>query len=94
MGLIHQSHQDFLTNLQEKGQPIPLTEVQEILPSAFSLGPDTDNPSILQALDQNKNLLGIVTQTSPEGDSAIGFSGPTKVMVIWDQDQKLSLIHI
>ena len=94
MGLIHQSHQDFLTDLKEKGQPIPLTEVQEILPSAFSLGPDTDNPSTLQALDQNENLLGIVTQTSPEGDSAIGFSGPTNVMVIWDQDQKVSSVSI
>jgi Na+-translocating ferredoxin:NAD+ oxidoreductase RnfG subunit len=94
VGLIHQSHQDFLTDLKEKGQPIPLTEVQEILPSAFSLGPDTDNPSTLQALDQNENLLGIVTQTSPEGDSAIGFSGPTNVMVIWDQDQKVSSVSI
>ena len=94
MGLIHQSHQDFLTNLKEKGQPIPLNEVKEILPSAYSLGPDTDNPSTLQALDQNEKLLGRVTQTSPEGDSAIGFSGPTNVMVIWDQDQKVSSVSI
>ena len=94
VGLIHQSHQDFLTNLKKKGQPIQLTEVQEILPSAFSLGPDTDNPSTLQALDQNEKLLGRVTQTSPEGDSAIGFSGPTNVMVIWDQDQKVSSVSI
>ena len=94
VGLIHQSHQDFLTNLKEKGQPIPLNEVKEILPSAYSLGPDTDNPSTLQALDQNEKLLGRVTQTSPEGDSAIGFSGPTNVMVIWDQDQKVSSVSI
>ena len=94
VGLIHQSHQDFLIDLKNKGQPIPLTEVQEILPSAFSLGPDTDNPSTLQALDQNENLLGMVSQTSPVGDSAIGFSGPTNVMVIWDQDQKVSSVSI
>ena len=94
MGLIHQSHQDFLTDLKEKGQPIPLNEVKEILPLAYSLGPDTDNPSTLQVLDQNENLLGMVTQTSPEGDSAIGFSGPTNVMVIWDQDQKVSSVSI
>ena len=94
MGLIHQSHQDFLIDLKEKGQPIPLNEVQEILPLAYSLGPDTDNPVELQVLDQNENLLGLVTQTSPEGDSAIGFSGPTNVMVIWDQDQKVSSVSI
>ena len=94
MGLIHQSHQDFLIDLKEKGQPIPLNEVQEILPLAYSLGPDTDNPVELQVIDQNENLLGLVTQTSPEGDSAIGFSGPTNVMVIWDQDQKVSSVSI
>jgi hypothetical protein len=94
VGLIHQSHQDFLTELQEKGQPIQLTEVQKILPSVFSIDPDSDDPSELQALDQNENLLGMVTQTSPKGDSAIGFSGPTNVMVIWDQDQKVSSISI
>ena len=41
-----------------------------------------------------KTSLGLVTQTSPEGDSAIGFSGPTNVMVIWDQDQKVSSVSI
>jgi len=94
VGLIHQSHQDFLIDLKEKGQPIPLNEVQEILPLAYSLGPDTDNPSTLQVLDQNENLLGLVTQTSPEGDSAIGFSGPTNAIVVWDQDQKVSSVSI
>ena len=94
VGLIHQSHQDFLADLKEKGQPIPLNEVKEILPSASLLSPDSDDPFTLQALDQNENLLGMVTQTSPEGDSAIGFSGPTNVMVVWDEDQKVSSVSI
>ena len=94
MGLIHQSHQDFLTDLQEKGQPIQLTEVQELLPSVFSLVPDSDDPSKLQALDQNENLLGMVTQTSPKGDSAIGFSGSTNLLVIFDNKQKVSSVSI
>ena len=94
MGLIHQSHQDFLTDLQEKGQPILLTEVQEVLPSVFSLVTDSDDPSKLQALDQNENLLGMVTQTSPKGDSAIGFSGSTNLLVIFDNKQKVSSVSI
>ena len=94
MGLIHQSHQDFLTDLQEKGQPILLTEMQEVLPSVFSLVPDSDDPSKLQALDQNENLLGMVTQTSPKGDSAIGFSGSTNLLVIFDNKQKVSSVSI
>ena len=68
--------------------------MQKILPSAFSLDPDRKNPSELQVLDQNENLLGIVTQTSPEGDSAIGFSGSTNVIVFWDPDQKVSSVSI
>jgi Na+-translocating ferredoxin:NAD+ oxidoreductase RnfG subunit len=94
VGLIHQSHQDFLTDIQEKGQPIQLTEVQEVLPSVFSLFPDSDDPSKLQALDQNENLLGMVTQTSPKGDSAIGFSGSTNLLVIFDNKQKVSSVSI
>ena len=94
VGLIHQSHQKFLADLKKKGQPIQLTEVQEILPLAVFLDPDTDNLSKLKVLDQNRNQLGTVTQTSPAGDSAIGFSGSTNAMVIWDQDQKVSSVSI
>lgn len=94
VGLIHQSHQEFLANLKEKGQPIRLTEVQKILPSAFSLNLDRKNPSELQVFDQNENLLAFVTQTSPEGDSAIGFSGSTNVIIVWDPDQKVSSVSI
>lgn len=94
MSLIHQSHQDFLADLKEKGQPIQLNEVKEILPSASLLSPDSNDPSTLQALDQNEDFLGMVTQTSPEGDSAIGFSGSTNVMVVWDEDQKVSSVSI
>ena len=69
-------------------------EVQEILPSTFSLYSDSDNHSKLQALDQNEKLLGMVTQTSPDGDAAIGFSGPTNLLVIWDQEQRVSSVSI
>ena len=94
VGLIHQSHQEFLANLKEKGQPIRVTEVKKILPSAFSLNLDRKNPSELQVFDQSENLLAIVTQTSPEGDSAIGFSGSTNVIIVWDPDQKVSSVSI
>ena len=73
VGLIHQSHQDFLLDLKEKGQPIGLAEVKEILPLASSLQTNSADPSELQALDENETRMGLVTQTSPAGDSAIGF---------------------
>jgi NosR/NirI family transcriptional regulator, nitrous oxide reductase regulator len=94
VGLIHQSHEDFLADLKEKGQPISLEEVRKSLPLISSLQADSDKPSELQALDENETRLGIVTQTSPAGDSAIGFSGSTNLLVIWDGTQKVSSVSI
>ena len=94
VGLIHQSHQDFLADLKEKGQPIGLEEVRKILPQASSLQAGSDKPSELQARDSNEKSLGLVTQTSPAGDSAIGFSGSTNLLVIWDEAQKVSSVSI
>jgi len=94
VGLIHQSHQDFLADLKEKGQPIGLEEVRKALPLTSSLLAGSDKPSELQALDSNKKPLGLVTQTSPAGDSAIGFSGSTNLLVIWDGAQKVSSVSI
>ena len=94
MGLIHQSHQDFLADLKKKGQPIGLKEVRKVLPLTSSLRAGSDKPSELQALDSNEKPLGLVTQTSPAGDSAIGFSGSTNLLVIWDGAQKVSSVSI
>ena len=94
VGLIHQSHQDFLADLKEKGQPIGLIEVRKVLPLTSSLQAGSDKPSELQALDSNEKPLGLVTQTSPAGDSAIGFSGSTNLLVIWDEAQKVSSVSI
>ena len=94
VGLIHQSHQDFLLDLKEKGQPIDLTEVKDILPSASSIGSDPSDPSGLLALDENDARLGTVTQTSPAGDSAIGFSGSTNLLVVWDEKDRVSSLSI
>ena len=94
VGLIHQSHQDFLADLKEKGQPIGLEEVRKVLPLTSSLQAGSDKPSELQALDSNEKPLGLVTQTSPAGDSAIGFSGSTNLLVIWDGAQKVSSVSI
>ena len=94
VGLIHQSHQDFLLELKEKGQPIGLAEVKEILPFASSLETNSADPSELQALDENETRMGLVTQTSPAGDSAIGFSGSTNLLVVWDDKYRVSSISV
>ena len=94
VGLIHQSHREFLLELKEKGQPIGLEEVRQILPATSSLVASSDNQSELLAADPEGKPLGTVTQTSPAGDSAIGFSGSTNLLVVWDKDQKVSSVSI
>ncbi len=94
VGLIHQSHREFLLELKEKGQPIGLEEVRQILPATSSLQASSDNQSELLAADPEGKPLGTVTQTSPAGDSAIGFSGSTNLLVVWDKDHKVSSVSI
>ncbi len=94
VGLIHQSHREFLLELKEKGQPIGLEEVRQILPATSSLVASSDNQSELLAADPEGKPLGTVTQTSPAGDSAIGFSGSTNLLVVWDKDHKVSSVSI
>jgi len=92
--LIYKSHQDFLVELQDRGHPIELSHAQLHLPTVSSLEPVSDDPSFLQALDANDTELGLVSQTSPAGDSAIGFSGSTNLLVIWDLEDRVSSVSI
>lgn len=94
VGLIHKSHQEFLSKLNDKGQPIELSDVQKVLPQAVALNSKDDNPSVVHAYDEQEKRIGLITQTSPQGDSAIGFSGSTNLMVIWDEEDQVSSVSI
>lgn len=93
VGLIHKSHQEFLVRLKAKGQPIELLDVQKVLPQAVTLNSDKDNP-LVNAYNEQEKRIGLITQTSPEGDSAIGFSGPTNLMIIWNVEDRVSSVSI
>jgi NosR/NirI family nitrous oxide reductase transcriptional regulator len=92
--LIHKSHQDFLVERGDRGHPIELSDAQLYLPTVTSLEPDPDDPAFLQALDANGTELGLVSQTSPTGDSAIGFSGSTNLLVVWNRKDHVSSVSI
>jgi Na+-translocating ferredoxin:NAD+ oxidoreductase RnfG subunit len=94
VGLIHKSHQEFLSKLNDKGQPIELSDVQKVLPQAVALNSEDDNPAKVHAYDEQEKRIGLITQTSPQGDSAIGFSGSTNLMVIWDEEDQVSSVSI
>jgi Na+-translocating ferredoxin:NAD+ oxidoreductase RnfG subunit len=92
--MVNRSHQDFLNRLHERGHPIELADAREALPAAQSIESDTDDPAVLLALDGDGNELGRLTQTSPLGDSAIGFSGSTNLLVAWDGDGRVTSVTI
>ena len=92
--LVNRSHQDFLERLQERGLPIELSNAQIILPDTYSLETSKEDPAFVIALDESGNELGRLTQTSPLGDSALGFSGSTNLLIALDQQEKVSSVSI
>ncbi len=92
--LVNRSHHDFLKRLQERGTPIELADAQTVLSGTHAVEPDKDDPATMRALDESGGELGRLTQTSPPGDSAIGFSGPTNLLVGWDAQNRVASVSI
>lgn len=70
-------------------QPVPLATVQTLWPEAAELLPvelATDRRDVVDAAGAR---LGFVLQTSPQGDAAIGFSGPTNLLIGCDDTQHI-----
>jgi len=66
---------------------LPLSDIQAHLPRAVTLGGVA--PRVAggrELLDDSGTMVGVVLRTSPAGDAAIGFSGPTDVLVVCDTD--------
>lgn len=66
---------------------LPLAAVHEHLPEVVAVGGVT--PRVAggrELLDGAGQTVGVVLRTSPVGDAAIGFSGPTDLLVVCDAD--------
>ena len=92
--LVNRSHQDFLKRLQERGSPIKLSDAQIVLSNTSSIETSKEDRNFVLALDESGNELGRLTLTSPLGDSALGFSGSTNLLIVLDQQQKVSSVSI
>ncbi len=67
--------------------PTLLAAVQRHLPPAASFGVESaEIAGGRELLDTTGALVGIAVQTSPAGDAAIGFSGPTDLLLVCDPD--------
>ena len=92
--LIHQSHQDFLEAERKKGHPIELKDTLEAFPSAVSVEPDSSASGFYEIRNKEGEKLGRITQTSPMGDMAIGFSGSTNLLVALNAQHEVTAVSI
>lgn len=91
--LVNRSHQQFRKEVTEQGQPIELSEARQLFPTAHSLE-SKEGTGDLQVRDEEGESLGRLTQTSPQGDTSIGFSGPTNLLVAWDEQGQVVEVAI
>ena len=97
--LIRDFHQSHLLELKKADRFFTdteyfLDEAHSHFPKAASLEPDPGDTAFLRVFDTNGTEKGRLSQTSPQGDSSIGFSGPTNLLVSWDMEGLVSSVSI
>jgi Na+-translocating ferredoxin:NAD+ oxidoreductase RnfG subunit len=74
---------------------VPLEVVRRHLPEATAIG--GESPAVAGGRDVvgvSGDRVGTVLRTSPAGDAAVGFSGPTDVLVVCDADLRVAGMEI
>jgi NosR/NirI family nitrous oxide reductase transcriptional regulator len=94
--LVHAEHVAFLGRQQAAAlDTLPIGRVQRHLPAAVATGGAA--PAVsggLDLLDVAGARVGVVFRTSPMGDAALGFSGPTDLLVVCDADLRVAGVEI
>lgn len=74
---------------------LPVARVQRHLPEAAVIGgPATAVAGGRDLLDTAGERIGTMLRTSPAGDAAIGFSGPTDLLVVCDRDLRVAGMEV
>jgi uncharacterized protein with FMN-binding domain len=91
--LLRWQHQRILAREAARGlAPLTLTQAQECFPAAASLrARGAEETEVLSAAGE---VLGTLLQTSPAGDVAIGFSGPTNLLLAFDRAERLVKVQV
>lgn len=94
--LVHAEHVAYLGRRQAAAiDTLPIQRVRRHLPEAAAIGgpaPAVDGG--LDLLDAAGERVGVVFKTSPAGDAAIGFSGPTDLLVVCDAGLRVAGVEI
>ena len=94
--LVHRGHQ---RRLQDATPPnleaTAVTSLQRFLPEVAAVGGGSAAvEGGWKLLDAEGNVIGTMLQTSPAGDAAIGFSGPTNLLLVCDDDLRIAGVSL
>ena len=94
--LLHAEHRATVARQAEAGlDAVPLDMVQKHLPDAVTIGGDSAAVAGgRDVLDAAGEAVGLILRTSPAGDAAIGFSGPTDLLVACGRDLRVAGVEI
>lgn len=77
------------TEATDAAGPPPLERIQSRLSAAVELSPVDARGAWWSVLDSDAEPIGLAAQTSPAGDSAIGYRGPSNVLLLADTEQQI-----
>jgi Na+-translocating ferredoxin:NAD+ oxidoreductase RnfG subunit len=94
--LVHVEHIAFLGRQQGADlASLPVDRIRRHLPNAAAIGGDSGAiAGGRDLLDATGDRVGTIFKTSPAGDTAIGFSGPTDLLVICDAELRVAGVEI
>jgi Na+-translocating ferredoxin:NAD+ oxidoreductase RnfG subunit len=84
--LIHDQHRWFMAQSEAS---LDVFRVRDFFPTATSLGPRDPDSGVQRVIDAGGATLGLVTQTAPESDTILGYSGPTNTLIACDAQGKV-----
>jgi Na+-translocating ferredoxin:NAD+ oxidoreductase RnfG subunit len=73
---------------------IRLRTVHKSLPQATSIGPLVESSETREIVSATGELVGSLLQTAPIGNSAIGYLGPTNLLIVISDEKKILNIQV
>jgi len=94
--LVHAEHAAFLRRQQGADlAALPIDRIHAYLPEAATIGGDSNALAGGRDVVANSGeRVGTIFKTSPASDAAIGFSGPTDLLVVCDADLRVAGVEI
>jgi len=94
--LVHAEHRRHVSGLESADlATLPIERVRRHLPTAAAVGaPSGRIAGGRELVDAAGAPIGAILKTSPAGDTAIGFSGPTDLLVVCDAELRVAGMEI